>query len=157
MIIPTRADPAKKMMIWVGRLKGFLRLPFSRANCQGTSPTDAFIDSSGFTSASAPSSDLTTPSWCAPQYKHLSFPAGTSWPHSEHCVVTISCPFPFSIFREPPFFTSNLETLIQQVKRHPVGHSHEDKMKKRLGAIIGENHGKVKYFKGLLERWIVRE
>jgi len=30
-------------------------------------------------------------------------------------------------------------------------------MKKRLGVIIGENHGKVKYFKGLLERWIVRE
>jgi hypothetical protein len=43
------------------------------------------------------------------------------------------------------------------VKRRLVGHSREDKMKKRLRIMIGENYEKVKYFKGLQGKWVVRE
>jgi hypothetical protein len=39
---------------------------------------------------------------------------------------------------------------------HLVGHSREDKMKKRLWIMIGENQEKVKYFKGLLDISAVR-
>lgn len=130
------ANAAKKMMIWATLPNGFLRLLFSRANCHGTSSIDALPASSGFALAAGPPSALATPSCCAPQYKHLSLPLGTSCPHSEHCSVTTFAPFPFFI---------SLSVLACWKAGTSCRHSHGDVMKKRLWIMIGENYQKVKY------------